>query len=237
MGFLQNTTNNIILDCVLTDQGRQFLARNDGSFEIVKFAVCDDEVDYGIIRQFGRTVGREKIEKNTAIFEAQTNGNLGVKFKCVSISNPNLLRLPKLSLTGEGLDSTATVVEMGRTTNTTRRLSVAQAIQNENTIDVELRDQVFIITLDSQFLQISGQTPDDVDFQRRATYLLTRDAGETAVGGSQMTFTLQVKSITDAQYTIFGLKNNKTLIKTYVKIAGVQSGAVKEFEVQISRTG
>jgi len=52
-----------------------------------------------------------------------------------------------------------------------------------------------------------------------------------------MTFTLQVKSITDAQYTIFGLKNNKTLIKTYVKIAGVQSGAVKEFEVQISRTG
>ena len=35
MGFLQNDTNNIIVDAVLTDLGREFLARNDGSFSIV----------------------------------------------------------------------------------------------------------------------------------------------------------------------------------------------------------
>lgn len=237
MGFLQNDTNNIILDAVLTDTGRQFLARNDGSFDIVKFAVGDDEVNYNIIRQFGRTVGKEKIEKNTAVFEAQTNGNLALKNRCISISNPNLIRLPNLSLTGEGVDSTATIVSMSRVSNTTRRISVTQAIQDEDTIDVELRDQVFIVTVDNQFLEIAGQAPDDIDFQRRATYLLTRDAGETALGGSTLTFTMQVKSITDAQFTIFGQKGNKNLIRTFVKVSGAQSGAVKEFEVQISKTG
>ena len=72
MGFLDNSTNNLILDAVLTDVGRQFLARNDGSFSIHKFALGDDEVNYGIVTKYGRTVGAEKIEKNTPIFEALT---------------------------------------------------------------------------------------------------------------------------------------------------------------------
>ena len=63
MGFLDHSTNNIIIDAVLTDTGRAFLARNDGSFSIVKFAFGDDEVDYSIIQKFGRTVGKEKISK------------------------------------------------------------------------------------------------------------------------------------------------------------------------------
>jgi hypothetical protein len=236
MGFLQHDTNNIILDAVLTDTGRQYLAKNDGSFDIVKFAVADDEVNYNIIRQFGRTLGKEKIEKNTPVFEAQTNGNLALKYRCISVSNPNLLRLPRVELTGEGIDSTSTIVSMGRITNKTRRLSISQTLQNENEIDTELRDQVFIITLDSQFLEIAGQSADDIDFQRRAMYLLTRDASETALGGSQLTFTLQVKALTNAQFTIFGQRSNKNIIKTFVKISGVQSGAVKEFEVQITKT-
>ena len=65
MGYLDHSTNNIIVDAVLTDIGREFLARNDGSFSIVKFALGDDEVDYTMIEKFGRTVGKEKIEKTT----------------------------------------------------------------------------------------------------------------------------------------------------------------------------
>ena len=63
MGFLDHSTNNIILDAVLTDKGRELLSRNDGSFQIVKYALSDDEVDYTVIEKFGRTVGKEKIEK------------------------------------------------------------------------------------------------------------------------------------------------------------------------------
>ena len=97
MGFLDHATNNIILDAVLTDIGRQFLARNDGSFSIIKFALGDDEIDYSIIKKFGRTVGKEKIEKNTPVMEALTRGNLGQKYRLISISNPNLSKLPDAS--------------------------------------------------------------------------------------------------------------------------------------------
>ena len=60
MGFIDHSTNNIIVDAVLTDKGRQLLARNDGSFQITRFSFGDDEVDYQTIRQFGQTVGKEK---------------------------------------------------------------------------------------------------------------------------------------------------------------------------------
>jgi len=235
MGFLQNDTNNIILDAVLTDKGREFLARNDGSFSIVKFSPGDDEIDYTIIQKFGRTVGKEKLEKNTPIFEALTNQGLAQKYRMISVSNPSLIRLPTLSLTGEGVTATTNVVSIGSTTVKRRNLTVAQDIQDENSIDVELRDQAFIVEMNNQFLQVLGSTPEDIDGQQRATYLLTRDAVETAVGGSRLSFTLATKAITESQFQIYGATFNKSLISTFVKISGVQSGAVYEFETQISK--
>ena len=233
MGYLDSSTNTIVVDAVLTNAGRNALAKNDGSFSIVKFAFGDDDVDYGLIKKFGRVIGKEKIEKNTPVFEALTNPSFAQKYRMVTVSNPNLVRLPNLSLTGEGLVSS--VVSMGAQTTKTRELTVSQTIQNEDTIEVELRDQAFIVKLSSQFLQITNTSPDDVDDNRVATYLLTRDPGETALGGSKATFTLQVKSISDADFDVFGVTSNKNLIRTYVQISGVQSGAVKEFEVQINK--
>lgn len=235
MGFLQGDTNNIILDAVLTDKGREFLSRNDGSFSIVKFAPGDDEVDYTIIQKFGRTVGKEKIEKNTPVFEALTNQSLAQKYRLVSVSNPNLIRLPVLSFSGEGVDATNNIVSIGNTTQKQRTLTISQTIQDETSIDVELRDQAFIVEMNNQFIQVVGSSPDDIDGQQRATYILTRDAGETSVGGSRLTFTIATKAITESQFQIFGATYNKNLISTFVKISGVQSGAVLEYEVQINK--
>lgn len=235
MGFLQNDTNNIILDAVLTDKGREFLARNDGSFSVVKFAPGDDEVDYTIIQKFGRTVGKEKIEKNTPIFEALTNQSYAQKFRLVSVSNPNLIRLPNLELTGEGVDSTNNIVSIGNTTVKRRGITISQTITNETSIDVELRDQAFIVELSNQFLQVIGNSPDNIDNQQRATYILTRDSGETSVGGSRLSFTVGTKAISESEFQIYGASFNKSLISTFVKVSGVSSGAVIEFEVQITK--
>lgn len=236
MGFLQGDTNNIILDAVLTDQGRQFLSRNDGSFSIVKFALGDDEVDYTIIQKYGRTVGKEKIEKNTPIFEALTNGSLAQKYRCISVSNPNLIRLPNITFTGEGVDLTNNILSIGNTTQKRRTITVSQDIQNETSIDVELRDQSFIVELNNQFLQVIGTAPDNIDSQQKATYIIARDAGETSLGGSRLTITIATKSITESQFQVYGAAFNKNLITTYVKISGVQSGAVLEFAAQINKT-
>ena len=68
MGYLDNSTNNVILDAVLTDYGRQQLASANNAFSITYYALGDDEVDYRLIKKYGRAVGKEKIEKNTPIF-------------------------------------------------------------------------------------------------------------------------------------------------------------------------
>lgn len=237
MGFLQQDTQNIILDAALTDTGRQLLARNDGSFSIIKWAPGDDEVDYGIIQKFGRTVGKERIEKNTPVFEALTNGAYAQKNRCVSLSNPNLTRLPNLTLAGGlGIDSTSNTVAIGTATNKTRQITIQQSIGGgETSIDVELRDQAFILDMDNKFVQVLSRAADNVDVQQRATYILSRDTTENSVGGSQVTFVIGVKAITTAQFQIYGAKFNKNLISTFVRISGVQSGAVKEFEIQINR--
>jgi len=236
VGFLIGDTSNILLDAVLTDKGRQAISRNDGSFSIVKFAVGDEEVDYGIIKKYGRTVGKEKIEKNTPIFEALTNQQFAQKYRLVSISNPNLIRMPRMDFSGEGVDATNRLVSIGNTTVKRRTLSISQTIQDETSIDVELRDQAFIVDMNNQLLQIIGSSPDSVDGQQRATYILTRDSGETSVGGSRLTFTIATKAITESQFQILGASFNKNLISTFVKISGVQSGTVLEFEVRIEKT-
>lgn len=236
MGFLDHSTNNLIMDAVLTDVGRQFLARNDGSFSLHKFGLGDDEINYGVIGKYGRTVGKEKIEKNTPVLEALTNQSHANKYKLVSVSNPNLLRLPTLSLSGDAnVSSTSSTVALGRNQQKTSTLTVEQTIINETTIDVELRDQTFIVEVPNLFVQVLSQTPENVDGQQRATYILTRSPTENAFGGSSVQFTLSVKSLTDTQFTVYGMTANKSMIKAYIKVTGVQSGAVKDIAVTIDK--
>ena len=44
MGFINNTS--YILNAVLTKKGREYLAKSSGNFNITKFALSDDEIDY-----------------------------------------------------------------------------------------------------------------------------------------------------------------------------------------------
>ena len=81
MGFLDHSTNNIIVDAVLTDYGRSKLAQNQNMAELItNYGFADDEVDYTMIKKYGLIVGKEKIEKNTPIFEASTNAEYGVEY-------------------------------------------------------------------------------------------------------------------------------------------------------------
>ena len=56
MAFLDNS-GDIILDAVLTDTGRARLAKGDGTFKIVKFALADDEIDYSLYQNSNHALG------------------------------------------------------------------------------------------------------------------------------------------------------------------------------------
>ena len=95
MAFLDNS-GDIILDAVLTDTGRFRLAKGDGSFKISKFALCDDEVDYGLYKK-NHASGSAYYDLQilqTPVFEAFTNNTSLMKSFLISISRTNLLYLP-----------------------------------------------------------------------------------------------------------------------------------------------
>ena len=148
-----------------------------------------------------------------------------------------MLRLPSLSLSGDAnVDSLSNVITLGRNAQKTSTVQLEQIIRNETTIDVELRDQTFIVEVPNIFCQLLRQTPDNIDGQQRATYILTRNPTENSYGGSAVQFTLSVKSLTDALFQVYGTTANKSQIKTYIKVSGVQSGAVKDIAITIDKT-
>jgi len=103
MAFLDNS-GDIILDAVLTDTGRMRLARGDGSFKIVKFALGDDEIDYSKYNS-DHANGSAYFDLEilqSPVFEAFTNNRSLMKSKLVSYSRTNLLYLPVIKWFYEG---------------------------------------------------------------------------------------------------------------------------------------
>ena len=95
MAFLDNS-GDIILDAVLTDTGRMRLAKGDGSFNITKFALGDDEINYALYdKNHPSGSAYYDIEiLQTPVLEAFTNNTSLLKSKLLSISRTNLLYLP-----------------------------------------------------------------------------------------------------------------------------------------------
>jgi len=95
MGFLDNS-GDIILDAVLTDLGRKRLAEGNGSFKVAKFALGDDEIDYGLYDK-NNTSGSAYYDINilqTPVLEAFTNNMSSMKSRLMSIARNDLLYLP-----------------------------------------------------------------------------------------------------------------------------------------------
>lgn len=104
MAFLDNS-GDIIIDAVLTDTGRYRLAKGDGSFSIVKFALGDDEVDYALYNATASSGRRDLEVMQTPILEAFTNNGSSMKSKLVSIPRNNILYMPVLKANNDKQDA------------------------------------------------------------------------------------------------------------------------------------
>lgn len=98
MASFLDSSGDIILDAVLTDYGRQLLAKGDGSFNVVKFAFGDDEIDYTLYDTGAVAPNQDSTLMSTPILEAFTNNTAALKNKLLTIKQENLLFLPILKL-------------------------------------------------------------------------------------------------------------------------------------------
>ena len=216
----------------MTDKGRELLANNEGNFKIAFFSLADDEVDYNIIEKFGRAVGKEKISKNTPVFEAQTVGTLAMKHRLLTLPNPKVVRLPSYTLTAHNFDNEILSFSANTPIN---EMTVNQTIVGQATIPEGVADTTFTVLLPDRFLTLQGRSRISIEATTRtATYGITATGRNNAQGATAQ-FTLQKQSIDDTMFTIYGDSNDKNTITGVVSIIGDQSGLRKDFSFQISK--
>lgn len=90
MGYLNKAT--ITVDAILTNRGRELLAQGGrSSFNITKFAIADDEVDYGLYN-VAHPEGSEyygSIIENMPVLEATPDEQQIMRYKLVSLNSAN----------------------------------------------------------------------------------------------------------------------------------------------------
>lgn len=143
MAFLDSST--AVIDAILTKKGRELLARNDGSFQITKFAFGDDEINYQLF-DVSNTNNPEEDILNLPVLEPISNED-------VALLN-RLITLPKGSLKVSTLvvSPSSTTVDFGS--------SITFTVQTENGSDPQgysanVRDEN-IGSLDSALVTVNS---------------------------------------------------------------------------------
>ena len=259
MGFLNHATNNIIIDAVLTERGREKLS--EGNFNINYFAFADDEVDYTNITKYGPIVGKEKIEKNTPIFEASTNENIGIKYKLINMSSGNLrlLYLPVFNISATRSNATIDMsgpIEINFPTredlntgfDATFKQTFVTDSENE-AIPNELKDTAYLIKVNNDLLELSqvlGNTSStslqtiDLDQNNIATYRITAQSSVTGTDAArnltEASFTVKVKSTASTNiFSRYSRANDSTKIDTTIQVIGNKTNTIGYLSITIIR--
>ena len=93
MGFLNNTT--VTVDAILTKKGRELLAQGTEAFNITKFALADDEVDYNLfdVTHPNGSDSYGKVIENMPLLEAIPDENHVMRYKLITLPK-NTIKMP-----------------------------------------------------------------------------------------------------------------------------------------------
>ena len=229
MGFINHATNNIIIDAVLTERGRELLSQNNGSFNITSFAFGDDEVDYSLISKFGMNVGKEKIEKNTPVMEANPNENLALKYPLITLTNPvsTTSHIPTIIRTDDVNNSVISLVNVSsNSTDFNYDIQLRTHLDNTSGIDLTgLVDTTFLIKMNNNLIRVTGIQPIDTDMNGVASYIVTTsNEGATFTGQRFFNFNIFANGVSTNQTFIDFETNSDGKLFTQIQITGRTTG-------------
>ena len=87
MAFLDSST--AVIDAILTRKGRELLARNDGSFQITKFAFGDDEINYQLY-DATKATDQDADILNLPVLELVSNENVALLYRLITLPKGSL---------------------------------------------------------------------------------------------------------------------------------------------------
>jgi len=246
MGFLNHSTSNIIIDAVLTEKGRQLLARNDGSFQISSFAFADDEVDYSSITKYGNVTGKDKIEKNTPVMEAITNEKYAIKHPLINIAgnaaSDRILYIPSIVLTNPAVTPITLSTHPNDIANQTLlNLRSRLAENSEASIPDDVVDSNFEIVYNEKFLRILDSEGNErlgnafSDSSGNAYLEISATSVARGTKVADLAINLLPANISNETYTEFGSASDKTIIYTQITVSGLSSGRSLVIPVSVSK--
>ena len=221
MGYLDNSS--ITVDAILTKKGREYLSRNDGSFNITQFALGDDEIDYSLFNEShpnGTQYAAEAIE-NMPLIEAIPNGANIMNSKLITL-NRGTSTVPfittggvtSITLLNNGQQSTPLIMS-------TNNLGAANAIGAEEYIFTIL-DSNLITGLNATGGS-PGSNPTEADINEFSTI-----STSYSVRGKVLTLTA-INGDVNLFSTVVTTKS------TTLVIEGVTSGAIITIPVTVNR--
>jgi len=216
------------MDLALTDLGRQKLSQ--GNFDVVKFAVGDDEIDYGLWIHSTGSVNQDDEILKTVITEAPVDARLALNYPCLSIANDDLQYIPTLDASSDPL----TLNERDHSTSGKAIEWQQNTHSSSRQVPNDILDATFTLKMDNNTIGIQGETPTSVDSDGVAFYTVKRST-VNSVGGAKLTTSIIVKSLDSSTWDELGsgTSPNRT-ISTNIWIQGNLSGLSDIITVTIS---
>ncbi len=217
--FLAGT---VVIDAVLTDLGRQFIARGDGSFSVTKWSPIDDEVDYNLWDPSSPGAEDAAILV-TPILEGFINESFAAHYPMMSCDIPNLRYLPKIST------EPASITKYYRDAikNSFVVTVTAKMISNDiSSIPSQLWDPTFIVQCDDDLLFLENSDLVNISAYNVASYIVPTSATTiTNVNSCNVYFrSREVTSEIWSSYALPGTAAPNRQIATIVKFTGTTSG-------------
>jgi len=219
MAFLDNS-GDIILDAVLTDSGRKRMAR--GNFKIVKFALGDDEIDYGLYNK-NHPSGSAYYDLEilqTPILEAFTQANASLNYGLVSYARNDLLYLPTIVLNTKNTAKGMTNIVIKHPTKNVIFLS------NDNKTDA-----TSTVTSDMLYADIGNRDSLLTSQETKGKFILI----ETGLNGTDAP--LSTSSNQNTYLLSVGLNDNKFAIQCDRRFIGSVLGPVPGTAFALGATG
>lgn len=221
MGYLNNQV--VTVDAILTNKGRELLAKNDGSFRITQFALADDEIDYTLYNPThpsGSSFYGEAIQ-NMPLLEAFPIETQIMKYKLATLPR-GTAKLPVLDL-GYSAISLVQGASLAITPQTLNYLGNTQTFETSG-YSATISD----VRLFSTFTGIGINTEAATAANAAVTSTTTLGTNvSTTVIGSQIN--LRATTVN----TLFG---SNTQLSATLTVVGLDSGARLTIPVTINKT-
>ena len=212
MGYLNNQV--VTVDAILTNKGRELLAKNDGSFRITQFALADDEIDYTLYNPThpsGSSFYGEAIQ-NMPLLEAFPIETQIMKYKLATLPR-GTAKLPVLDL---GYSSITLVqgASLAITPQTLNYLGNNQTYETSG-YSATISDVRLFSTFTGVGINTTAATAANVSANSTSTTTLGTNVSVTVIGS-------QINLRATTVNTLFG---TNTQLSATLTIVGLDSGA------------